>query len=106
MGTIMNPLRLYCDLWNKTLLFFAVVHIKENELLRNVPYDIVEGRQGSKLILDDFGFLYKKNYDCKNGDSYWTCSKKNTLKCRCCLKVSQGLIQVQKNQHNHQPASL
>jgi len=80
-----------------------VVFVKENECLRNVPYKIVPGRHNSKLLLDDYGFLYKKNYDCKNGDSYWTCSKKTQLKCRCNLKISGGLILMQKNQHNHEP---
>ena len=92
-----------CQL-NKVPIFNFAVILKENEILRNVQYSTIRGKNDSTLIVDDYGYVFRKNYDCKrNNDSYWNCSKKTAKKCRCSLMIRGNLIRLQKNQHNHDP---
>ena len=74
--------------------------LKENEFLKNVPAAYIQGAKNSTILVDDLGFCYRKGYktfDCQ----YWQCSKVNRLKCRALCKVKNGVIVLQRQQHNH-----
>lgn len=76
------------------------VALREDEILKNIPFTTRIGRNNSIIIEDDLGFTYRKGYAVKNAQ-HWTCSKRTRLKCRAVLKTEGNIILLQRFEHNH-----
>ena len=76
------------------------VALREDEILKNIPFTTRIGRNNSIIIEDDLGFTYRKGYAVKNAQ-HWTCSKRTRLKCRAVLKTEGNIILLQRFEHKH-----
>ena len=69
----------------------------------NSPYQLIPGKNGSTIVLDENGFSYWNHKVNKDGTSNWRCSKRARDKCKATICISSQFIISQKNAHNHDP---
>lgn len=91
-----------------TFFIFAVIfgafqgRIPADVIEKNSPCTLLPARQGLGVVLqDEYGHLYYKDSESRNGTSSWLCKKRRKFKCGVSVKVHQNVIVWQRREHNH-----